>query len=144
MFIVSLVFASLVSFVKLANEEKIERNQQVKLHKTILTCLGIGKKENLTPEDINSLFEKRIKTVKSENRTFYLAYEDDGKSLKGYAFPVKGPGFWGPIYGMVAVNPDASKILGISFYRHSETPGLGGRISEDWFTSQFKGLHGGR
>ena len=140
MFVVSLIFVCLVSFVKLANEDKIERNQQVKLQKTILNCLGIGENGNLTPEDIVNLFEKRIVIIKHEKRNFYKAYEDDGKTIMGYAFPVSGPGFWGPVYGMVAVNPEADRILGISFYRHSETPGLGGRISEDWFTVQFKGL----
>ena len=55
-------------------------------------------------------------------------------------FPVGGPGFWGPVSGMVAVNPQASRILGIAFYKHSETPGLGGRITEEWFTNQFAGI----
>ena len=58
----------------------------------------------------------------------------------GYAFPIGGPGFWGPVYGMVAVDPKAIKILGVAFYKHSETPGLGARITENWFTKQFQGL----
>ena len=29
--------------------------------------------------------------------------------------------------------------LGVAFYKHSETPGLGGRITESWFVDQFKG-----
>ncbi|RMG84930.1 MAG: FMN-binding protein, partial [Candidatus Dadabacteria bacterium] len=57
----------------------------------------------------------------------------------GYAFPFEGPGFWGPISGVVAVDPAGERILGISFVRHQETPGLGGRISEGWFRDQFRG-----
>jgi Na+-transporting NADH:ubiquinone oxidoreductase subunit C len=41
---------------------------------------------------------------------------------------------------MVGVDPEVTKVLGIAFTKHSETPGLGGRITEDWFSSQFKGL----
>ena len=41
---------------------------------------------------------------------------------------------------MVAVDPGASKITGIAFYKHSETPGLGGRITERWFKKQFEGV----
>jgi len=41
---------------------------------------------------------------------------------------------------MVAVGPEASKILGIAFHKHTETPGLGARMTEAWFTNQFKGL----
>jgi len=44
------------------------------------------------------------------------------------------------VYAMAAVNPDVTKLIGISFYRHSETPGLGARISEKWFKDQFKGM----
>ena len=43
-------------------------------------------------------------------------------------------------FGMAAVTPDAGRVMGLAFYKHSETPGLGGRISEQWFTDQFKGL----
>ncbi len=39
---------------------------------------------------------------------------------------------------MVAVDPEIRKILGIAFYHHSETPGLGGRITEEWFQKQFQ------
>jgi Na+-transporting NADH:ubiquinone oxidoreductase subunit C len=41
---------------------------------------------------------------------------------------------------MVGIDPQATKILGLAFYGHSETPGLGGRITERWFTDQFTGL----
>jgi Na+-transporting NADH:ubiquinone oxidoreductase subunit C len=41
---------------------------------------------------------------------------------------------------MVGIAPDASRVLGIAFIRHSETPGLGGRITESWFTDQFEDL----
>jgi Na+-transporting NADH:ubiquinone oxidoreductase subunit C len=31
-------------------------------------------------------------------------------------------------------------MVNIQFFDHKETPGLGARIEENWFTSQFKGL----
>ncbi|MBE0618532.1 MAG: FMN-binding protein, partial [Proteobacteria bacterium] len=31
------------------------------------------------------------------------------------------------------------EILGLSFTKHQETPGLGGRITEPWFRDQFQG-----
>ena len=86
------------------------------------------------------LFDQRVKSIDIEQKRLYIGYEEDGQTVKGYAFPVGGPGFWGPIQGMVGVDPQASKVLGIAFFKHSETPGLGGRITEPWFTDQFKGL----
>jgi Na+-transporting NADH:ubiquinone oxidoreductase subunit C len=40
---------------------------------------------------------------------------------------------------MMAVEPQLERVIGVAFYRHSETPGLGGRITEDWFKGQFAG-----
>lgn len=140
MFLATLLLTSLVSAVKITHEERIQKNQQVKLQSTILRVLEIPIKENASSLDIFDLFNKRIKTIKVQARDFYLGYHEDERTLKGYAFSVGGPGFWGPIFGMVAVNPEATKILGIAFYKHSETPGLGGRITEDWFAEQFTGV----
>jgi Na+-transporting NADH:ubiquinone oxidoreductase subunit C len=40
---------------------------------------------------------------------------------------------------MVGVDPNLDKMIGIAFYEHSETPGLGGRITEPFFRNQFQG-----
>ncbi len=140
MFLVAFFFTSLVSAVKLTNEDRIERNQQVKLQKTIIKVLGIQKSEPLTTEGLFQLFNERVEIIDFKGKNVYVGYERNKKETMGYAFPVEGPGFWGPIQGMVAVAPDLSKIIGIEFYRHNETPGLGARISEPWFTEQFSGL----
>jgi Na+-transporting NADH:ubiquinone oxidoreductase subunit C len=140
MFLITLFFTSVVSAVKLFNEEKIEANQRVKLQRIVLQVLGIAEDKGTSDMDVVQTFETRVKRVDVKEKDLYVGYEKDGKTISGYAFPVGGPGFWGPIYGMVAVDPTASKILGIAFYRHSETPGLGARMTEDWFTEQFIGL----
>jgi Na+-transporting NADH:ubiquinone oxidoreductase subunit C len=85
-------------------------------------------------------FDRRVRRIEVKNKSIYVGYLEDAQTIKGFAFPVGGPGFWGPISGMIAVDPAASKVLGISFYSHSETPGLGARISERRFTEQFHGL----
>ena len=140
MFLMTLVFTSLVSAVKIINDDRIERNQNIKLQRIILKVLDIPLKSKASDEEAVQIFESRVKTLDVKDKTLYLGYEADGKTIRGYAFPVGGPGFWGPISGMVAVNPDSTKVLGIAFYKHSETPGLGGRLVEDWFTKQFVGL----
>jgi len=63
---------------------------------------------------------------------------ENGESTK-YAFPVSGKGLWSTIYGYLAVDRTLSEIIGITFYRHGETPGLGGEIEQPWFQEQFKG-----
>jgi Na+-transporting NADH:ubiquinone oxidoreductase subunit C len=140
MFLISLFFASLVSAVKHLNEKTIASNQALKLQRIILKVLEIPVEKNTPDDQISQLFMERIKNIQVEDRILYVGYEEDAHTILGYAFPVGGPGFWGPIQGMVGVDPEVTKVLGIAFTKHSETPGLGGRITEDWFSSQFKGL----
>lgn len=140
MFLITLFFASLVSAVKLLNERKIEFNQAIKLQRIILKVLRIPVEQGIADEGILELFRTRVKDIDAQGRTLYVGYEEDGQTIQGYALPVGGPGFWGPIQGMVGVDPQATQVLGIAFYRHSETPGLGGRITETWFSDQFKNL----
>lgn len=140
MFLISLFFASLVSAVKHLNEKTISSNQALKLQRIILKVLEVPVEKNTPDDQISRLFMERIKNIQVEDRILYVGYEEDAHTILGYAFPVGGPGFWGPIQGMVGVDPEVTKVLGIAFTKHSETPGLGGRITEDWFSSQFKGL----
>ena len=145
MFLITLFFASLVSAVKLMNDKKIERNQTMKLQRIILQVLQIStqkqmKEEPISEDELSRIFADRVQEIDVENRKLYVGYETDGQTIRGYALPVGGPGFWGPIQGMVGIAPDATKVLGIAFIKHSETPGLGGRITESWFTDQFKDL----
>ena len=140
MFLITLFFTSIVSAVKLVNEERIETNQRVKLQRIILNVLDIPLSEESSDKDLVDIFESRVKSIDVQGKRLYVGYDEDGQKITGYAFPVGGPGFWGPIYGMVAVDPKASKILGLAFYKHSETPGLGARMTEAWFTNQFIGL----
>lgn len=102
-----------------------------------------------TGADIQRLFDKHIREIMLDRETgrpvadaadgmpLYL-WEEDGRTTK-YAFPVSGKGLWSTIYGYLALEEDLSTIAGITFYRHGETPGLGGEISTDRFQEQFRG-----
>jgi Na+-transporting NADH:ubiquinone oxidoreductase subunit C len=140
MFVLTFFFAAAVSAVKVYNEDRIQTNQQVKLQRIILKVLGVPVSEKAPNREVIQTFEKRVKPLEVKGQTLYIGYAEGGRKITGYAFPVSGAGFWGPVYGMVSVDPEASRILGIAFYRHSETPGLGARITEPWFTKQFAGL----
>ncbi len=140
MFALTFVFAAVVSAVKVHNEERIQINQQVKLQRVILKVLGVPVDEKAPNRVVIQAFERRVKAIEVKQQTLYVGYGEGGKQITGYAFPVGGAGFWGPVYGMVSVDPEASRIMGIAFFRHSETPGLGARITETWFTRQFAGL----
>lgn len=62
-----------------------------------------------------------------------------GGVLKTYVIPIEGYGLWDIIKGYIAIDSsDINTVQGISFYEHKETPGLGARITEDWFRAQWK------
>ena len=43
------------------------------------------------------------------------------------------------MYGYFAIEPDASTVKGITFYKHKETPGLGAEVDKNWFKNNFIG-----
>lgn len=56
----------------------------------------------------------------------YLATDDQGKEI--LILPVRGYGLWGTLYGFLAVESDYNTVLGLTFYEHKETPGLGAEV----------------
>ena len=50
---------------------------------------------------------------------------------------IHGAGLWGSITCLVGVDPEFEKLIAIHILNQSETPGLGGRISEPQFQEQF-------
>lgn len=140
MFGLTLFFATVVSGVKYLQQDRIELNEKVKLRKVVLRVLGLTGGEEVRPEEIFQTFEQQVQVLDIDGLTVYRGTSADG-ALAGYAFPTGGAGFWGPINGMVAVDARIEHIIGLDFYRHAETPGLGARISEKWFTKQFSGLN---
>ncbi len=79
-------------------------------------------------------------TVEVDDYTYYRGLDKDGSTV-GYAFVAEGPGFQGKIRMMVGLSRDLQTLTGMKVLEQVETPGLGNRIAEDEFQSQFKRLH---
>ena len=61
-------------------------------------------------------------------------------SLKNvYIFPISGKGLWSTLFGFLALDSDKNTVKGITFYKHKETPGLGGEVDKEWFQRNFIG-----
>jgi len=102
--------------------------QEQKLKSAILEAAGIDYDEY----NLDEAFHKNIRKMKKNGFIYYLSPDDL------YIFEFKGQGLWGPIEGVTALNPDLKTIENIRVVSQGETPGLGGRISEEGFLSQFK------
>ena len=69
----------------------------------------------------------------------YLVLKDG--DLLGYAASVSTMGFGGEIELMVGVTAEGT-VRGIKVVSHSETPGLGSRVDDEGYLSQYAGLGG--
>lgn len=131
--IISGISAGLLTAINLCTRERIAFNKEIKLKKSVLNVFDIP----YEVKEITDIFNKRIKIQKIKDKAVY-SFRDRG-SVSGIAFKADGPGFWGPISFLVALDPRLDIVLGIEILHQEETPGLGGRIAEDDFKKQFKG-----
>ena len=133
MFIVTALFSSvLIGFSRLTRT-RVEANEQLAFEKAVLEVFP--EIEAQSNAEIHRVFSEQF--VQKQELAAYLYYKNH--QLAGYVVPVEGKGFWASIKGVVGVALDQRTITGIAFYEQNETPGLGARIIEEDFCSQFAG-----
>ena len=97
-------------------------------------------KESELTTKINSLFGKAVKTEPCNCTGGHIVASfdvyDENNEWLGKAFVIEYPGYQGNIG--ILVGTTGTEIIGIDILSHTETPGLGARIEEDSFKSQFK------
>ncbi|HSH35361.1 FMN-binding protein [Schnuerera sp.] len=138
MVVITAFFTLILAYLNYATTDAIAFNEETELRKTLLYVFDIDIPSE-EPKVIEEVFNEYVGEEVVEDETIYFVKE--GEEVLGYAFPVGGTALWGTVQGYVAVSEDYSQLLGLDFVSHSETPGLGGRITEDWFKEQFRGLN---
>ncbi|MEH6394126.1 Na(+)-translocating NADH-quinone reductase subunit C [Pseudoalteromonas sp.] len=68
----------------------------------------------------------------------YISKKADG-STDAIILPIQGYGLWGVMYGFLALESDGETVKDINFYKHNETPGLGGEIQNPQWTATWEG-----
>ncbi|HRG71019.1 MAG TPA: Na(+)-translocating NADH-quinone reductase subunit C, partial [Thauera aminoaromatica] len=83
--------------------------------------------------------EEDIALIKRRERftTIYMV-EKDGK-LESLILPVRGYGLWSTLHGFVALKGDLNTVVGLGFYQHAETPGLGGEVDNPKWKALWPG-----
>lgn len=90
-----------------------------------------------------SLQEKGVKDIAGIQRVtkespVYISKKEDG-SVDAIILPIQGYGLWGLMYGFISLESDGETVKGIIFYKHNETPGLGGEIQNPQWTATWEG-----
>lgn len=131
-FIIAFFF---VFFLALANDATIalvEENKIVSVQSSVLKSIDRMPEEGMS---ISLAYGKEFDSVPQPGDTIETSI--DGRAILIRYF--SGSGLWGTITGILAVDKDVSRIVGLDIISHNETPGLGGRIDEEWFKDQFSG-----
>lgn len=136
MLVLAFVLTFLLAYLNELTKPIVKFNSDIELKKKILYVFNI-KLESNSANEISETFDKNIKEKEYETGKLY-EYVKDGETV-GYAVPFDGPGLWGSINGYIGVGMD-KMIMGVDFIKQDETPGLGGRIVEEKYKEQYRGI----
>ncbi len=74
-------------------------------------------------------------------RTYLEVYRQTNEAGETVAWclPTLAYGLWSWLDGFMAVTPDGREVVGITYYQHGETPGLGGEVDNPTWQKQWEG-----
>jgi Na+-transporting NADH:ubiquinone oxidoreductase subunit C len=74
-----------------------------------------------------------------EKYTEVYLVRDAGGEIDTVILPVRGYGLWSTLWGFIALEEDLNTVVGLGFYSHAETPGLGGEVDNPKWKGQWPG-----
>ena len=142
MLAVTVVFISVTTAIYTFTEETIKINEKLVIKRAILSAAGVSLPEDSA--EIDRLYNDVVQefTDSGGEVLYYEVAESEVSSKNAYVIVTTGSGLWGDITVAVGVDESMDTLTGIEIIDQNETPGLGGRITEDWFTTQFRGKRG--
>lgn len=159
--VISAMLAVTANFLKPIQDASAEFDRQ----KNVMMAAGlVAADDTRERKDLEALYQKQVEEVvvdteagkvaegktvadvaamkKPEDRKRYRVVAI-GKNAEGkpetFVLPVSGKGLWSTIYGYLALESDLVHVRGVTFYKHGETPGLGGECENPVWCAQWKG-----
>lgn len=80
-----------------------------------------------------------IASIKYQAKVMPVYLIENGDSIEKVILPVHGYGLWSTLYGFLAVEGDLNTVVGLGFYSHAETPGLGGEVDNPSWKALWPG-----
>ncbi|MCB5266933.1 MAG: FMN-binding protein [Candidatus Cloacimonetes bacterium] len=144
MLIMVILFVGILAIMYRVSEPKIEAYKLDSFQRQVLALMA-GKIAEATAmdaaqimADYPSSFETYILPVELHDMDRQAFQAVVGDSVVAYCFEIKGKGLWGSMKGLISTTTDLKTIVDFAIVDQMETPGLGARIEEDWFLSQFR------
>lgn len=132
------VCAAVLTFAATFTKPYRDANRDAEEAKNILLALNVPIPEKTAAKELLALRDEKVQETKRGDIVTYV-YSPGGANAPPEAVAIRfaGPGLWAPIKGFLALDPDITKIRGITFYEQEETPSVGGEIVKDWFRQRF-------
>lgn len=166
--LVSLICSAAVSLVSTQLREAQQLNVENHKNQSILAAVGLLPEDGDTARafaamqvrqvrlDTGEIVVGEIPKAERESRVEILAEQDIARlrSRENYAtvyflgspdnfealvLPVRGYALWGTIYGYLALDWSLQRVVGIEFYEHKETAGLGAAVDNPNWKAQWHG-----
>ncbi len=83
--------------------------------------------------------QEDIASIKRQARYMPVYLVQNGDQIDRIILPVHGYGLWSTLYGFLALEGDLNTVVGLGFYSHAETPGLGGEVDNPAWKALWPG-----
>jgi Na+-transporting NADH:ubiquinone oxidoreductase subunit C len=83
--------------------------------------------------------EEDISSIKRREQYVTIYQLENEGVLEALILPIRGYGLWSTLYGFLALKPDLNTVVGLGFYQHGETPGLGGEVDNPRWKALWPG-----
>jgi len=139
--VIAMVSAAVLSLVYGKTSVIIEENAARALESSVLEVLPGTATVNMirrSPDELGVDDPQEMREKGQETTIIYQGVDEQGQ-IVGYAFVGEGNGYGGVVRVLVGVDEATDQVLNVKILNHAETPGLGSRIEEEGFRSQFVG-----
>lgn len=92
--------------------------------------------------ELSQALPREIDTASIKRQPNYMpvyVVEGANGAIDKLILPVHGYGLWSTLYGFLALEGDLNTVVGLGFYSHAETPGLGGEVDNPAWKALWPG-----
>jgi len=134
---ISLVCSILVASAAVLLAPRQQKNEEEYRQRIILDVAGLYEAGADIASLYSSIEETATELASGVAAPVYLVM--DGTRIEQVILPIEGAGLWATMYGFLAVQNDGNTVLGLQFYDHGETPGLGDKIDKPVWREKWQG-----
>lgn len=133
-------------------EALFDRVEDVAVESSVVDLATGAIDQNLSPEEVDAVAmaqdpehsiaipsDRDIAGLRRISRYEIVHMVRTDNQLRLVVLPVRGQGYASTLYGYLGLSGDGDTVVGLSFYEHGETPGLGAQVDNPQWREQWQG-----